>query len=90
MADGGGADVVGRVMDALPPQPQLMTVPEFLAWEPGDGRRWQLVDGVAQPMATATLRHNFIQNELALLIGKHLDAQGSPATLCQHRACSRG
>ena len=30
-----------------------MTVAEFLAWDAGDGRLWQLVDGQPQAMAPA-------------------------------------
>lgn len=56
----------------------LMTVAEFLEWEPGDGRMWQLVDGVPTAMAPPSGRDGAIQSETARLIGNHLLAQGSP------------
>ena len=56
----------------------LMTVAEFLAWDPCDGRMWQLVDGVPTAMAPPSGRHGAIQSEIARLIGNHLLAQGSP------------
>jgi Uma2 family endonuclease len=34
-----------------------MTIAEFLAWNPGDGRRWQLVDGEPHAMAPANTAH---------------------------------
>ncbi len=54
-----------------------MTVTEFLAWDPGDGRMWQLVDGVPMAMAPPSERHGAIQNEVGRLIGNHLLATGS-------------
>lgn len=59
-------------------KPQVrMTVDEFLAWEPGDGRKWELADGEPRAMAPAKPTHAFLQNELARLTGNHLLAQGS-------------
>lgn len=58
--------------------PSLMTVAEFLAWRPGDGRMWQLVDGVPAAMAPASRRHNIVLAELLRLVGNHLLEQGSP------------
>lgn len=55
-----------------------MTVDEFLAWEPGDRRKWELVDGVPRAMAPAKATHSLLQSELARLIGNHLLDQGSP------------
>ena len=55
----------------------LMTVAEFLEWDSGDGRMWQLVDGVPVAMAPPSGRHGAIQSEIARLIGNHLLAQGS-------------
>lgn len=49
-----------------------MTVREFLAWESGDGRRYELVDGEPRAMAPAGTIHAFLQNEIGLLIGNHL------------------
>ena len=56
----------------------LMTVAEFLDWDSGDGRMWQLVDGVPTAMAPPSGRHGAIQSEVARLIGNHLLAQGGP------------
>ncbi len=42
-----------------------MTVEEFLAWSHGDGRMWQLVDGVPTAMAPASRRRVQVQGELA-------------------------
>lgn len=65
-----------------PPEiPASMTVQEFLEWCPGDGQRWELVDGVPRTMAPAKLRHAALQGEVARLIGNHLAGQGSPCTL---------
>lgn len=63
---------------ALAQPDHLMTVAEFLAWDPGDGRMWQLVDGVPTAMAPPSERHGAIQNEMGRLIGNHLLGQGSP------------
>ena len=49
-----------------------MTVAEFLAWDAGDGRLWQLVDGEPQAMAPASRTHAAIQGELCRLIANHL------------------
>jgi Uma2 family endonuclease len=52
---------------------RLMTVAEFLAWNPPDGSdRWELVDGVPVAMAPASDRHALIHAEAARLIGNHL------------------
>ncbi len=59
-------------------KPQVrMTVDEFLAWEPGDGRKWELVDGELRAMAPAKPTHAFLQNEMAALLRNHLLAQES-------------
>ncbi len=68
-------------MVALARIPMRMSVPEFLAWEPGDGRAWQLVDGEPQAMAPASRTHGTLQGELGSLIRNHLRAQGSPCAL---------
>ncbi len=57
--------------------PVRMSVDEFLAWEPGDGRAWQLVDGEPQAMAPASIPHGILQTRLALLLQTQFDAQGS-------------
>ena len=63
------------------PSGDLMTLAEFLAWDPGGGRMWQLVDGVPMAMAPPSVWHGAVQAELARLIGNHLVAQGSPCAL---------
>ncbi len=67
-------------MVALARIPMRMSLAEFLAWEPGDGRAWQLVDGEPQAMSPANVVHGALQNELGRLIGNHLVALGSPCT----------
>ncbi len=64
-------------MTVLAKIPVRMSVEEFLAREPGDGRMWQLVDGEPQAMSPANRSHGTLQNELGRLIGNHLEAQGS-------------
>ena len=68
-------------MVALAKVPVQMSVDEFLAWQPGDGRAWQLVDGEPQAMAPANRTHGTLQGELARLIGNHLREQDSPCTV---------
>lgn len=55
-----------------------MSVAEFLNWNPGDGRIWQLVDGEPLAMAPANAVHGHLQAELARLIGNHLRAGDLP------------
>jgi len=72
-----------------------MSVAEFLDSNPGDRRRWQLVDG--EPCLKAPLKpiHGYLLGELCALIGNHLRASGSrcdvfvmpgivPATMAAH------
>ena len=59
-------------MGAIAEIPVRMTVAEFLAWDAGDGRLWQLVDGEPQAMAPASRTHGAIQAELCRLIANHL------------------
>jgi len=54
-----------------------MSATAFLAWEPGDGLRYELVDGEPRAMAPAGTIHAFLQNELGRLIGNHLRERGS-------------
>jgi Uma2 family endonuclease len=49
-----------------------MTVTEFLAWNPQDSDRCELIDGTPQAMAPAAPRHGAIQNEVGRLIGNRL------------------
>lgn len=61
--------------------PVRMNVAEFLAWNPGDGQIWQLVDGEPQAMAPASETHGRIQAEIAALIRNHLVARNSPCAV---------
>ena len=45
--------------------PKRMTLAEFLAWDDGSDRRYQLLDGVLTMMAPATEAHG----EIALSLG---------------------
>jgi Uma2 family endonuclease len=54
-----------------------MSVRDFLAWEPGDGVRYELVDGEPRAMAPANTVHGFLQNELGSLIRNHLRERGT-------------
>jgi len=49
-----------------------MTAAEFLAWDPRDSDRWELVDGTPRAMAPSSPRHGAIQAEVARLIGNRL------------------
>ena len=68
-------------MSAAVQGPPWLSVPEFLAWEPGDGRTWQLVDGAPVAMAPANRTHGTLQAELGGQIWTHLRQQGSPCVL---------
>jgi Uma2 family endonuclease len=67
-------------MVALAETTALMSVDSFLAWQPPDGRHWQLADGVPHAMAPANRSHGAIQAELGRLIGNHL-ADHRPACI---------
>lgn len=54
-----------------------MSVQEFLAWDPGDGRTWQLVDGEPRAMAPANRTHGTLLGEIGAVIGNHLQSQAS-------------
>jgi Uma2 family endonuclease len=59
-------------MSAFLKLPVWMSVRDFLAWEPGDAQRYELVDGQPRAMAPAGTIHGFLQNELGSLIRNHL------------------
>ncbi len=59
-------------MVALANIPIRMTISDFLAWEPRDGGRYELVDGEPRAMAPAGTIHAFLQNELGSIIRNHL------------------
>ena len=65
-------------MVALARVPVFMSVTEFLAWDAGDDRLWQLVDGEPQAMAPPAVDHGILQSELGRRLGNHLDSVGSP------------
>ena len=65
---------------AVPPLDASMTVAEFLAWDPPDGRMWQLVDGTPVAMPPASWRHNALLGEIHGVIRSHLIDQGSPCS----------
>ena len=54
-----------------------MSVQDFLAWNPGDGRPWQLVDGKPQAMAPANRTHGTLLGELGAVIGNHVRNQAN-------------
>ena len=58
-----------------------MTVEEFLAWNPGDGQAWQLVDGVPVAMAPPSPAHGTLQSRLDRQIGAHLDDLNGPCLI---------
>lgn len=68
-------------MDAAETLPPLMSLDEFLVWDPGDGRVYQLVDGLPRAMAPANRTHGLIQGELARLVGNHLLECGNRCSL---------
>jgi Uma2 family endonuclease len=68
-------------MIAVAKIPVRMSVAEFLAWDPGDGQPWQLVDGEPRAMAPANRTHGALQNELGSLIRNHLVERRSPCSV---------
>jgi len=54
-----------------------MRVTDFLLWDPGDGLRYELVDGAPRAMAPANTTHALLQNELGRLIGNQLLHRGT-------------
>lgn len=76
-----GAAVLGSRMVAVVGIPVFMSVEEFMAWEPGDGRSWQLVDGVLQAVAPTNRTHGVLQGRLAFLLEAHFERSGSPCSV---------
>lgn len=68
-------------MVALAKVPVFMSVDEFMAWDPGDGRPWQLVDGVPQAMAPTNRTHGTLQSRLASLLDAHFERSSSPCSV---------
>ena len=52
--------------------PLPMTVRDFMAWDPGNHQRYELVDGLPRAMTPTALTHGVLQNELGSLMGNHL------------------
>ena len=63
-------------MGALAKSSRRMTVAEFLEWDPGDGRAWQLVDGQPRAIAPARTPHALLLASLAALVHNHLRGAG--------------
>ena len=61
--------------------PVFMSVDEFMAWEPGDGRPWQLVDGVPQAMAPTNHTHGALQARLGYFLTAHFERTSSPCSV---------
>ena len=68
-------------MSAHAKTPEFMLVDEFMAWDPGDGRRWQLVDGVPQAMARTHRTHGTLVVDLAARLWNHVRERGLPCSV---------
>lgn len=68
--------------------PGPMTVGEFLDWDGGKNRRWELRDGVPAAMAPASDDHGAIQAELARLIGNHFTTRPGACRVIANQAWS--
>jgi Uma2 family endonuclease len=55
--------------------PKLMTIAEFLDWDDGTDRQYQLVDGMPVMMAPATEAHGELAARLTIEIGTRLRPQ---------------
>ena len=60
--------------------PAFMSVDDFMDWEPGDGRMWELVDGLPVAMAPTNRTHGALQNRLGALLDAHFERLGSPSS----------
>ncbi len=67
-------------MVAVAKIPVSMSLAEFLAWDPGDGRRWQLVDGEPQAMALGSRTHGALMTQLGRRLDDHFEGRGSPCS----------
>lgn len=61
--------------------PIRMTVEQFLNWEPGDGRLWQLVDGEPRAMAPANRTHGRLLARLTHFLESHFGEGQSPCSV---------
>lgn len=57
---------------AARPEPVRMTVAEFLGWDDGTDRRYELVDGVVRLMAASSPAHSTIVGNVAVALGARL------------------
>ena len=55
------------------PALQRLTVEEFLDWDPGDDRRYELIDGVPLAMASPMRAHRILSASFARRLGEALD-----------------
>jgi Uma2 family endonuclease len=67
----------GADMSAAIQLPVRFSLQEFLSWEPGDGRRYELVDGQPRAMAPTSAVHGVLQAQLASRLHNHLRERGS-------------
>lgn len=58
-----------------------MTAEQFLEFDPGDGRRWQLIDGELVAMNPPAHRDGRIDAEIVYVIGSALKASGNPCSV---------
>ncbi|MEP7319210.1 MAG: Uma2 family endonuclease [Panacibacter sp.] len=54
---------------------QMMTVEEYLAWEPLQQEKYEYDNGEVVAMSGASLPHNYIHSNLIIAIGKHLEGK---------------
>ncbi len=50
---------------------KLLTFEEFLTWDDGSGRSFELVKGVAMPLSEPTAKHEDVVEELCRLLIDH-------------------
>lgn len=55
-----------------------MTVTEFLEWDPGDDRRYELIGGVPLAMAPPSARHALVVNQAGRHLAEALSGADSP------------
>ncbi len=60
--------------------PRLLTVDEFLAWDDGTDRRYQLLSGVITMMAPPPVIHGRLVSRLNRLLGSQLRPPCEPLT----------
>jgi Uma2 family endonuclease len=70
------SDKIAQMRKAAPTRPP-MTIAEFLEWDAGDDRHYELIDGVPTAMAPAVPVHGRISANLARRIDEALDDRAS-------------